>query len=543
MKKLLLIIVALLSLSTTYAQLEFNKTYANWGYTGATALPNGDKQLMCNFNSDSLTTLKYGSFAGTSKGVFAMVLTNEVINSGKALTIKDKKQESWGAAGGGLRRMRNVQDVLDSATVAGQLAYSTLHQYWRPSLCLFNLTSTDQVFGVYPGMYKRVNLGFQVKVEAAMSSDISFDVMTYNQGNTGKAAIYKMIVGIGKETIFPYQFNTAQLDTIAKKNVAAYRTLIGSTSIYVVDSVYTTTTTVGDIKKVTINVASALGLNPSVFSGNGKKTYIQLYTMGTATSIMPGTIDPVVAIDNIQFTYTPAGWALPVGAVASSIFDHNNGTVLVDTAKTSPNYSAGTPVNVAPADTNAVVKFYITSINRPGTLTITEANDGGSHAAAYSFAKTGAVKAKAADGTYSVVVPYTYAASNGTTKFLLTIAAPASGTANDTLEVSIRANVPLDANRLERLEITNGTRFWYDIAAKGVTPITSTAPSNVSPVKIMSINSNVFVKNATENVSITNVAGQTIKIASPTLAAKGISMNAGVYIVKTGNTTRKVIVQ
>lgn len=552
MKKLLLTLIALLSLTMTNAQFQFNKSYADWGYLGAKVLSDGNKQLICTFNPSSTypMTSYHGKFLAknSNKGIFGLFYTNENINSYKATNIQSKKTESWGGSSNGLYRMIDFQDILDTTALAAEKAYSVNQAYWKPQLCMLNLNDTDQVWAMYPGMYKKVNLGFQIKNEAACASDISFDMMTYDQGNTTKAVVYKMIVALNSDFIF--YGNTLSkttptiglLDSISEKNIEAVRTLLGRTDLYVVDSVYTTSTTTGEMKKVTINVAEAMGLTPSIF--NARKVYIQLYTPGTTGIIatMPGTFDPTVAIDNIMMTYAPASWAYPIGIAADSIVDHNNGNPVLDVLSNT-DYLGGTPVEVNDSDSTATVSFKITSINRASELSITEANDASAHASAYSFPATGAIKAKSADGTYSTNVSYTLTTNSTTNVFTAKIAAPSGGTSNDTLQVTLNAYVPKNMNRSIRLEITNGTRFWYDITAKGVETATSAPTLNSSSVNISSVNGKIFATNATEKVTITNTAGQTMKIVSADQAASGVPINQGVYIVKTGSTVQKVLVK
>ncbi|MHB9143627.1 MAG: T9SS type A sorting domain-containing protein, partial [Paludibacter sp.] len=402
----------------------------------------------------------------------------------------------------------------------------------------YRCDTTEQVMAVYPGMYKKVNLGFQVSIDGGgLKSDVSFELMTADKGNTGKSATYKMIVSVGKQVLFGYAplATTMAMDTAKSSNVAAYRTSLGSNDFWVVDNIYTTTLDT-TFTKQKINIAEKIGVSPEYF--NGKKIYVTLYSSGTGTNIEPGVFDPVVAIDNVEGVYGAAYWSVPDSVGANAVINHNNGTP----AKTvSTDFSGGTPV-VVPADSTVAIKFYLRDANRAAVIDITEANDGGSHNAKYSFAATGAVKAKAADGTYSVDVPYTYTPSDGTTKFDLKVAAPASGMISDTLEVSINVKVALNAVSSERLEITNGMRFWYNISAKGTAPA-GVAPLNTNAVRIWGRTNTIVTANATENVSITNLAGQVLKSVSASQANRGIAMQTGVYIVKTGDKIQKVIVK
>lgn len=548
MKKLLLFILVLGISMSTFAQFQLlsSKNYPKWGYLGANPLPNGDNQFIANFNSTQ-STVAYNSYASSSKGMFGMFYSNEtpLQNSGKAVTINGKKVESWGSTSVNPWRLHNLQAVLDSATIETAPAYSTSQQFWKPAVCILDVDSaaTDQAWVMFPGMYKRVNFGFQIDLTGGfLTSDISCNLFTYNVGNTAKTTSYKMIVSIGKDLIFggSYIKNSTQLDTISSTNVGAFRTLFGTNDIYVVDNIYTTSTTAGNLNRDTINIASAIGVDKSYL--NGKKVYVQFYTMGTNTPIAPGTMDPMIAIDNIQGTYTPPSWVVPAGAVSNAVIDYNNGSPVVDPASPATDYSAGTPVSVAAATATPIL-INLTSVYRSSTLTITEANDGGAPNPKYTFAATGAVKAKDASGHFTIDVPYTFTPSSGTTKFLLTIAAPAAGTFGmDTLQIALTATVPLGITSTERLEINNGCRFWYDVAAIG-SALTGAPSVSANAVKIWGKSQSIITANATEDVRITDLGGRVLKIASPASANKGIAIPTGVYIVETGKTIQKVIVQ
>lgn len=541
MKKLLLFVLMGLSM-TAFAQLQSNKTAAKLGYQGAVDLGNGDKKFSLNFNS-TFATLPYGSLANDGKGLFCVVLSSEA-PVGKVSPINNKKADNWGS-NCNVYKMKDIQSMLDFSVDTTKKIYNSAQQFWKPTNCIINVptltTDTDRVLAVYPGMYKKVNLGFQVSIDGGgLKSDVSFELMTADKGTTGKAATYKMIVSVGTQVLFGYSplATTLTMDTASSSNVESYRTLLGNNNLWIVDNVYTTTLDTTFVRQK-INIAEKLGVTPGFF--NGKKIYVTLYSPGTGSNIEPGTYDPVIAIDNVEGTYAAAAWAVPTGVVANSIVDHNNGSPMLDT-NGNTDFSAGTPVSVT-ANTDTPIKIYLTSLNRAAVLDITEANDGGVHNPKYSFAATGAIKAKDALGNYTIDIPYTYTPSDGTTKFDLKIAAPENyGIVNDTLEVSINVNVAEGVTSAERLEITNGQRFWYDVSAIGTAP-NGVPQMGVNAVRVSAQNSNIYTFNATSDVRVTNLAGQTIKIVSAQTAKKGIPVTQGAYIVKTGDFVQKVVVQ
>jgi hypothetical protein len=185
----------------------------------------------------------------------------------------------------------------------------------------------------------------------------------------------------------------------------------------------------------------------------------------------------------------------------------------------------------------------LTGINRIGTIDIKEANDGGGHSSKFGFTSTGAVLKKATDGTYSQKVTYTYTPSDGTTAMDLLIPAPTSGSVNDTIQVLLTSvGVTAGMTPAVRLEITNGIRFWYNVGVIG-SLYTSVPTINLKSAFVWTENKSIFVSNTTEVVYITNLTGQKLKVVSPAEAAKGINLNSGIYIVKTGSFVQKVLLK
>lgn len=392
---------------------------------------------------------------------------------------------------------------------------STSDSLSRPAACLFDYGTGDVAFGMWPGRCTRIEYLYYFDYTGKdCRDDFTFDMWTYDAGNTGKTATYNLSV------------YTSTTYTSGNQ--------IGSTV-----NVYTT----GDPKK-NVKLAELIGVTPADLSN--KKLYIVINTMGTNNdgvanpvnaSNIPTLYDPTIVFDNFVAIYSSSSWVVPTGAVASAVLNHNNGTPVVTT---STDFSGGTAVPVYPA-TNSPVYFNLTGKDRTGILEIKEGNDGGGHMAAFSFAATGAVKKKAVDGTYSIDVPYTYTPSDGTTAMNLTIPAPTSGSVNDTIQVQLLANVPDLLTRAVRLEITNGVRFWYNIAAIGDVR-TSVQPSNNNEIKLYSVNKLLYVLNTKDIVTVYNITGQKVKVASSQDAMQGISLKSGVYMVKTGSLVQKVLV-
>lgn len=409
------------------------------------------------------------------------------------------------------------------ATINGNVSDSLS----RPAACLFKVGEGDAAFGLYPGKVKRVEYGFYFNmVGKQIIDDITFDISTLDAGNSAKTATYSL--------------------RVYKSSTFTPANMIG-------DSVMNFYTTGSGM--TTKNLAAAIGVAPIDLSN--KPIYIIIKTLGTTNSSgvvdglpnavdannVPLVTDPIIVFDNFNVTYQVALWKVPeLAAAASTVntyLDHNNGTVAVGT---SSDYTAGAPV-IVPAATSTPIKFYLTSVGRVQNMNLKESNDGSAHQAAFSFAATGAVKAKDMAGTYTVDVPYTIKIENATTlTYSLDIAAPVSGFANDTLEVSLLANVADGATRTVRFETTNGTRFWYDISATG-SMSTSASTIDLNKILLISKDKSIFVINATDNVVVTNLSGQKIKSISAAEAVNGISVQSGLYIVKTGSFVQKVLVK
>ena len=405
-----------------------------------------------------------------------------------------------------------------------------------PAHCLFDVAGspTNQAYGVYPGKYKHVEYGFYFNlVGKTVTDDITFEMDTYNAGTTGKTASYELTVYAHTSTISAFSaIGATTADTYLMGRIANF---------------YTT-----GAGPVSLNLSTLLGKTAGDFTN--KYVYVFLKTLGTsnASSVVDGlpnasnfathtpiVYDPIITFDNFSLMYSIPQWILPTGVVVNSYLNHNNGIVAVGGAA---DFTGGAPVAVA-ASSESKIKIYLTDIKRASTLTITEANDGGGTNPKYSFAATGAIKAKSGSLGYVTDVPYTFTPTDGTTKFVLTIPAPTAGTlANDTLEVSISVNnLASNATSAERLEINNGVRFYYTLSA--IASLTEVQNPSAQSANIYSANNSIFSTNATENIVIYNIAGQKLKTLTPAQAASGEVMQQGLYIVKSGTTIQKVLVK
>lgn len=450
----------------------------------------------------------------TQRGLQIRVYADDIATD-NGLYSSDFECRDYGAN----RNPQHVQslDSLLSVLNIYDIQLSTSNSKSKPAHCLFDINgdAANQAFGAYPAHYKRVEYGYRFNFAGkSVQDDITFEIDTYDAGNTGKTATYFMEV---------YQSSVSEANKIG--DVA---------SLYVTGS-----------GKQTISVASAIGLTPADFSN--KAIFILVKTKGTTNSVgvldaLPNeanVMDPIIVFDNIYVTYQNPLWEVPQ-ASANSYINFNNGDPMTTI---STDFSGGNPVPVY-VDQDSEVKIYLKGKSRLQNLNIKEGNDGGAHSSRFSIAATGAVKQKVGDA-YTSDVAYTYTPFDGITNmiFSLDIPAPTTGPVDDDLEVTLTtSNVASGMTPTLRLEITNGVRFWYNISVTG-TLNTSTQTIDLDNILVLTFGKSIFVMNATDNVVVTNLAGQRIKSISAAEAVNGISVQSGLYIVKTGSFIQKVLVK
>lgn len=409
---------------------------------------------------------------------------------------------------------------------------NALDSLTQPAHCIFPM-GAEKVFGVYPGKYKHVEYGFYLGMSGkTVTDDITFNIGTYNAGTTGKTAKYELTIYASTSTISTFS------------NIGS-TTNDGTNLVTRVTDFYTT----GDPTQ-TVNLSTITGRTPDFFTN--KNIYIFLKTLGTSNSsdvvnglpnpslnLVPQSYDPIIFFDNINVMYSSPYFTVPTNTNTNTVYvNYNNGAPAVKATDTA----LGNPGTAIPVTTNVStpVTFNLRSFSRVGTFTVIE---GLSHNSVMTVDAATAFKAN--DGTGNYNVPVTAVRTDNATTLLwtLTVAAPTSGAINDDMTFTFNVNRPADGSSSFRLETSNGSaRFYYDFA------ITASTPTDVNgviknPIGISSQNSSIYVINATENVTITNVAGQRVKTVSAADASGGIQVPSGIYLVKTGSTVQKVVVK
>lgn len=387
----------------------------------------------------------------------------------------------------------------------------------RPAACLFDVSPTNQAFGMYPGKATKIEYIYRFDYTGkTCTDDIKFDIWTYDAGTTGLNAVYELAV---------YKSSVADANLIGSKV-----------------NVYTT----GNPLK-TVSIAAETGVAFGEYTN--KSLYIVVKTLGTnGTGIahardvnnLPTNVDPTVVFDNFTMTYQAPIFVEPIStATNSNYLNYNNGTPVIKTADAGmTNLGTAVPITTAVSKTMTIT---LKSTNRVGTFTVMESF---AHNANVTYALATAFKANDGSGNYSVPVVCTEAINTTTSMWTLTIAAPVAGTSVvDDMQFTYNVNKATDGNTQLRLEISNGSaRFWYDFLFTA-SPTTALDGKSISPLGISTSNSSISIINAKEDIDIYTISGQKVARLSVINAMSGIAVNAGAYIIKHGNEIHKVLVK
>lgn len=516
MKKILLTFAMVGAIcASSNAQFRIDKDYPTAGIKVVTDSVNAVRNVTVDFNTDKALTIIGGAAqkATTARGVYAKVY-NEL---GAEVQPVDSRCNNYGSNGNPIH-ISDIETVLDFYTVDTLKAYSPSQNFWKPVNGVFDidpLDLTNQAFGIYPGMYKKVDYRFYFNLEGfIVDSDIEFDIMTLDEGNTAKTANYKLMVSIGSDKT-----------SIAEGD--------GKTPDCAVADFYTTGSGVKHVK-----LAEAIGVDPSVFAN--KKVYISLYTDGTGDFIQHGKFDPVIAIDNFALQFKLASWLTPDAGIKANA-EMNN---------------AASPVKNTSIDGNELIfPVYLKAQGRIGTFTVVNDIESDLHAGKnFSFLPTAGVKAKDASGEYTVDLSYTHDpdvqdVDGKWSKEKITIAAPATLGEVDDICVYVKytkKETDTDGKTIfDKLELNCGTRIWYTFYGQIDLSASSIEGETVgdSAMRVYSKSGKIYVENVDSEVSVYTVGGQLVRNVSANDVEKGISVSSGVYLVSTkGQTAQKVVV-
>lgn len=501
--------------STANAQFRMDKDYPTAGIKVVTDTLGATRTVTVDFNTDKALTVmtdKEGIKAQTQRGVQV-----KVYNDLGAEAAAYAKCNNYGANGNPIH-VSGATFLRDYLSVDSLPAYADGHQFWKSVASLFTVDSanpSNQAFGVYPGMYKKVDYRFYFNFEGyEVNSDIELDIQTLDEGNTAKKAKYKLMLSIGSD-----KTSISETD--------------GKTPDYVLADFYETGSGLKHIK-----LAETFGVEPSVFTN--KKVYIAFYTDGTGDAIQHGKYDPIIAFDNFTVQLKLASWLTPAaGAEANA--DLNN---------------SDSPVkNISLNADTLIFPMYITSQGRVGELAITNDIASDQHAnKKFSFLPELGVKMKDASGNF-VDVAYTHTpdvlGTNGSwSKEKITLAKPTTFGQEEFLVYLKYVKKESDVDGLiisDKFELSNGTRIWYtfsgkvDLSVPGLSVEGSTADANA--INVYTKSGKVFVTNLNTEAEIYTIAGVLVKKVSIDEAERGIALSTGVYLVSVkGGITKKIVI-
>ena len=434
------------------------------------------------------------------------------------------------------KRYKDVASLIPAHTV-GETLVSTDHRYWKCGNILMDIPETngkDQAWAVWPGIHKRTVMFISFAGSdgiANLCKDIELDLMTLDKGTTGKTSTYKMIVITGQNNINLGELgkacgkegdDVALLDSINENNVAAINEHFGSSyTWFAKDNVYTTSED-GSLNKQTVKVAETVGT--TIKELRGKKLTIILYSTTSETPVQPGMYEPLLGVDNLSAEYSEVKWIEP--AVVADVKD----TLNVDCVSGVENE----------------IKFVLKTQNRLADLTIVPDGDSKLSLNFKMTPKDERCCIMAYNETtqkYDIPVDYSFTPATAATPYSVVIPANADGTSvDDNIEVTVIATNRREITTAYRLEINNGVRIWKDIIAT-FSKATSVQTIQENAVAISVDGNKIVVKNATDAVTVTDVSGRTLKTVNAAEAAQGISISQGLYIVKAGDLTQKVMVQ
>jgi hypothetical protein len=515
MKKTFLIGAALAVALSAGAQFRMDKDYQTAGIK--VVKTDSETQLTVDFNSTTETPAGSGNWVisplqvpgggvkklQNQKGVQIKVY-NEL---GGEAAVADGKVNNYGSNGNWIH-ISNPDSVVKYYTAAE--SYSANNKFWQPNVCLFDIDENDlgnQAVGAYPGMYKKVDYRFYFNFEGnSVSSDITFDIMTLSDGNTGKPAKYRLMVSLGSDKTY------TSIDASPK------------TPDYEVADFYTTGAANG---VTTVKLAEALGVNPSVFTN--KKVYISLYTDGTGQAINPYQYDPVIAFDNFKVTFNSAIWINPAVA-AEAVVDNQDAPV----------------DDISTNDTEALFPLDLEMASRFGTFTAII--DNGVHPSALAYRIAGLQKWDGAnwiDLPATITEPVENTADGSWSKEKIVTNSNGDG-AQEKIRILFRRTLKAgDAAGTvvkELLELTNGARIRYTFYGKIKSSTVLVAPTSEAS-EVYASSRKLYVTNVSDDINIYNLSGQLVKTASGIDGQKGISLAEGNYLVSTKEGTVKVNIQ
>ncbi|MDR2147295.1 MAG: T9SS type A sorting domain-containing protein [Tannerella sp.] len=242
----------------------------------------------------------------------------------------------------------------------------------------------NEALAMYPGIFKEIDLRFSFRSDRQQwTRDIEFDVLTMDEGNTGKKSTWDIIVSLTYNNLSP----NPERDVTDSVHLGETGAVLGGPLItdaatgvengQVARRWKAGTYTSGD-PVMHINVNEVMGLKPHELFN--RTVVVALQTKGTEgdTDNASGTYDPVVGIDNIKW----GGWNTQLDAAL---------------------WAAATEPLLPVRDETSNPVIGISSTKVIGGIGVIRILDAESDAAVFSI--TGQMVATIAKGVSSVAVP------------------------------------------------------------------------------------------------------------------------------------------
>jgi len=327
MKKITLMILVVLFALTANAQINFKDSKANMDQAGTTkdTLSKGTVadvtyyQIAHNwhFNTNKPVTL---ASEDPAKPGFLGVPQKASTRKGWRITGVRPNGSVTGMVHGNLGKTQSYTgggDPVHFASVADLKSFlgNTTLKYQENSIaqndldsavtCVIDVAEGNAALAVYPGMYKKTDTRVFYNLGGSIAtSDLSFDVMTIDPGNSGKTVNVKLVVSIAnKLESNPSVDNNTGVGKGADKTDSTTVAYPGSARFEKV--IYTS----GSAAKH-INICEEFGLSKDTL--NYKKVIIALITEASDLTPEPGKYDPVIGYDNFKLNFWHDTPSLPV---------------------------------------------------------------------------------------------------------------------------------------------------------------------------------------------------------------------------------------
>ncbi len=327
MKKFTLMMIVALFALTANAQINFKDSKANMDQAGTTkdTLSNGTiadvtyYQIAHNwhFNTNKPVTIagedpaKPGFLgapqkASTRKG---WRVTGVRPNGSVTGLVHGNLGKTQGYTGGGdpvhFASVADLRSFLGNTSLKYQENSIAQNDLDSAVTCVIDVAAGDAALAVYPGMYKKTDTRVYYNLGGSIAtSDLSFDVMTVDPGNSGKTVNVKLIVSIAnKLESNPSVDNNTGIGKGADKTDSTATAYPGSARFEKV--IYTSGAAVKHV-----NICQEFGLNIDTL--DYKKVIIALITESSDLTPEPGKYDPVIGYDNFKLKFWHDTPSLPV---------------------------------------------------------------------------------------------------------------------------------------------------------------------------------------------------------------------------------------